>query len=226
MAAREQPARLWAMDSPPTFAQHQTPGLLEAGLDYIRQSPTDDGVLRLIVRRPAVDHRDVLDTGELDPVVGLVGDNWSTRGSSSTRDGSANPDGQLTVMNYRCAVLVAGSSERVPLAGDQLFVDLDLSEARLPAGSRLAIGETVVEITAKPHRGCEKFAARYGVAALRFVNIGAGRELNLRGRNARVVVGGTIRQGDRVRRLPGSHPLEPAEVGLNMTEFESAPEAR
>jgi hypothetical protein len=214
------------MDRPSTSLQHRTPEFLEAGLDYIRQSPAGDGVLRLIVRRPAVDQRDVLDTGELDPAVGLVGDNWSTRGSSSTPDGSANPDGQLTVMNYRCALLVAGSSDRVPLAGDQLFVDLDLSEARLPAGSRLAIGETVVEITAKPHRGCEKFAARYGAAALRFVNVGAGRELNLRGRNARVIVGGTIRQGDRVHRLPGCHPLEAAQVGLNTTEFDSAPGVR
>ncbi|MBV9662071.1 MAG: hypothetical protein JO337_13025 [Acidimicrobiales bacterium] len=124
-------------------------------------------------------------------------------------------------MNYRCAAVVAGSSDRVPLAGDQLFVDLDLSQARLPAGSRLAIGGTVVEITAKPHRGREKFAARYGAAALRFVNFGAGRELNLRGRNARVVVGGTIRRGDRVHRLPGSHTLEAAHDGLSTAELDS-----
>lgn len=214
------------MDSPPTSLQHLTPELLEAGLEYIRQSPADDGVLELIVRRPAVDQREVLDTGQLDPAIGLVGDNWSTRGSSSTPDGSAHPDGQVTVMNYRCALLVAGSSDRVPLAGDQLFVDLDLSEARLPAGSRLAFGEAVVEITAKPHLGCDKFAARYGVAALRFVNLGAGRELNLRGRNARVVVGGTIRQGDRVHRLPGCHPLEAAEAGPDTTELDRAPGAR
>jgi hypothetical protein len=162
----------------------------------------------LIVRRPAVDRREVLVTGELDLTVGLVGDNWRTKGSSSTSDGSANPDAQLTVMNYRCAALVAGSSDRVPLAGDQLFVDLDLSEAGLPAGSRLAIGETIIEITGKPHRGCDKFAARYGVAALRFVNIGAGRELNLRGRNARVVVGGVIRSGDRVQRQTTGSSLD------------------
>ncbi|MHB2024432.1 MAG: MOSC domain-containing protein [Mycobacteriales bacterium] len=200
------------MESTPTSV-HLTAEALAAGLDYIRRSPTDNGVLELIVRRPAVDQRDVLDTGELDPAVGLVGDNWSTRGSSSTPDGSANPDSQVTVMNFRCALLVAGCFDRVPLAGDQLFVDLDLSETRLPAGSRLAVGETVLEITAKPHRGCQKFAARYGVAALRFVNVGAGRELNLRGRNARVVVGGKIRQGDRVHRLPGCRPLEAIAVG-------------
>lgn len=189
------------MNHPTMSVAHLTPALLQAGLDHIRQSPTDGGVLELIVRRPGEDQREVLDTGELDPAVGLVGDNWLTRGSSSTPDGSANPDGQLTVMNYRCALLVAGSPDRVALAGDQLFVDLDLSKDRLPAGSRLAIGGAVVEITAKPHRGCEKFAARYGADALRFVNVGAGRELSLRGRNARVIVGGTIRRGDRVNRL-------------------------
>ena len=194
------------MVEPSRSPHHLPPEVLAAGLDHIRRSPTDDGALELIVRRPQVDQRDVVDTAGLDPIVGLVGDNWRTRGSSSTPDGSANPDGQITIMNYRCAALVAGSLDRVPLAGDQLYVDLDLSEARLPAGSRLAIGDTVVEITAKPHRGCHKFAARFGAAALRFVNVGAGMELNLRGRNARVLVGGTIHRGDRVQPLPNTSP--------------------
>ena len=161
------------------------------------------------MRRPEVDEREVLDTAELDPTVGLVGDSWRTRGSSSTPDGAADRDAQLTLMNYRCAALVSGSPDRVPLAGDQLYVDLDLSEARLPAGSRLAVGHAVIEITAKPHRGCDKFAARFGAAALRFVNVGAGSELNLRGRNARVVVAGTIHRGDRVRYLPPDALLPP-----------------
>ena len=203
------------MSHPPASPHHVLPETLEAGLDHIRQSPTDDGVLELIVRRPEVDEREMLDTGQLDLAVGLVGDNWRTKGSSSTPDGSPHPDAQLTVMNYRSAALVAGSPDRVPLAGDQLYLDLDLSEARLPAGSRLAIGQTVIEITAKPHRGCDKFAARFGVAALRFVNIGAGRELNLRGRNARVVVGGTIRRGDQVRRFPPSSGLDAAAAQLH-----------
>jgi len=185
---------------------------MEAGLDHIRRSPRDGGTLELIVRRPAVDAREVLESAELDPKVGLVGDNWLERGSSSTPDGSANRDAQVTVMNYRCAALVAGSPSRVALAGDQLYVDLDLSESELPAGSLLAIGEATIELTAKPHRGCDKFAARFGTAALRFVNLGAGSELRLRGRNARVVVGGTIRRGDRVLRLPGA-PVAAVESG-------------
>lgn len=116
---------------------------------------------------------------------------------------AADPEGQLTVMNARAAALVAGSKERWSLAGDQLYVDLDLSEERLPARSTLAIGETVIEITAKPHTGCAKFAERFGKEALRFVNTGEGRELNLRGRNAKVVVPGPIRRGDSVRVVAG-----------------------
>jgi hypothetical protein len=123
------------------------------------------------------------------------------RSSTSTPDGSPHPDGQLTIMNVRTIALVAGLPERWPLAGDQLYVDLDLSAAGLPAGTRLAVGEAVIEVTAKPHRGCHKFAARFGHDALRFVNTGPGRVLNLRGRNARVIVPGVIRRGDPVRRL-------------------------
>ena len=174
---------------------------LKAGLDTIRESPTVEGTLELIVRRPAVDEREVLAEGELDLEVGLQGDTWSVRGSSSTPDGMAHPEAQLNVMNARCAALVAGPRDRWPLAGDQLYVDFDLSEDGLPAGTRVAIGDAVIEITQKPHRGCAKFAARFGAEALRFVNTGDGMALNLRGRNARVVRGGTIRTGDAVRRV-------------------------
>ena len=157
---------------PPVSPHHVPPETLAAGLEHIRRSPVDDGSLELIVRRPAVDQREVLDVAELDPAEGMIGDTWRTRGSSSTPDGAADRDAQLTLMNYRCAMLVAGSVDRVPLAGDQLYVDLDLSGERLPAGTRLSIGQAVVEITAKPHRGCQKFAARFGATALRFVNVG------------------------------------------------------
>jgi hypothetical protein len=175
---------------------------LKAGLDYIRQSPLSEGTLELIVRRPAIDLREVLEEGYLDATVGLTGDNWSVKASTATPDGSPDPAGQITLMNARTAGLIAGQRERWALAGDQLYVDLDVSEANLPPGTRLGIGTAVIEITAKPHLGCTKFAARFGREALRFVNTGPGRLLNLRGRNARVVVAGTIRRGDVIRRMP------------------------
>jgi MOSC domain-containing protein YiiM len=180
-----------------------TADVLETGLDHIRQSPTERGTLELIVSRPAANVREVLEAGQLDLVTGLIGDTWNVRPSTSTPDGSPHPDGQLTLMNARAIAIVSGTSEpeRWALAGDQLYVDLDLSEAGLPAGARLGIGEAVIEVTSKPHRGCAKFAARFGSDALRFVNTGPGRVLNLRGRNARVVTAGTIRRGDLVRRL-------------------------
>jgi hypothetical protein len=173
----------------------------EAGLDKIRQAPADAGTLELIVRRPAMDAREVVDEAELDLVEGLVGDNWSTRGSRAMPDGSANPKAQLTVMNARLAALVAGPREEWPLAGDQLYVDFDLSKDNAPVGTRLAIGSAVIEVTDEPHTGCAKFSARFGSNALRFINSPVGRELSLRGINARVVEPGRVQRGDAVRKV-------------------------
>jgi hypothetical protein len=180
------------------------PQVIERGLDHVRAAPTGEGTLDLIVCRPAVDQRTVLETGLLDLDHGLIGDSWRVRGSSTTLDGSANPDAQLNIMGARAAALIAGPVDRWSLAGDQLFVDFDLSELGAPAGTRLSIGEAVIELTAKPHRGCKKFSARFGLDALRLVNSPAGVELNLRGRCARVVVPGRIRTGDRVARVPSA----------------------
>lgn len=174
---------------------------LEAGLEHIRQSPKDGGTLELIVRRPAVDEREILDEGQLALDEGLVGDTWRTRGSSRTADGTSHPDMQLNIINARAIALIAPDAVLRPLAGDQLHVDLDLSEANLPPGTRLAIGTAVIEVTAQPHTGCQKFRARFGTDALKFVNSPVGKELHLRGINAKVVQAGTIRAGDRVSKL-------------------------
>ncbi len=173
---------------------------LEAGLDEIRRSPKDGGALELIVRRPQIGEREVLEAGELDLVEGLVGDNWRTRGSSRTADGSAEVDLQITIMNSRLASLVARDKSRWQLAGDQLFVDLDLSLENLPSRTRLAIGSAVVEVTDPPHTGCRNFVVRFGREAMEFVNSPVGRQLRLRGMNARVVRSGVVRVGDVVRR--------------------------
>jgi MOSC domain-containing protein YiiM len=180
---------------------HLTAAELHAGLDEIRRSPPNDGVLALIVRRPEVGAREVLERGQLDLAQGLVGDSWSRRGSRRSSDGGPHPEMQLNVMNARAVALVAQAAERWQLAGDQLFVDLDLSAANLPAGTRLAIGSAVIEVTPEPHTGCAKFVERFGLDAMTFVNSPVGRELNLRGINARVVQPGEVRVGDRVRKL-------------------------
>ncbi|HWN21450.1 MAG TPA: MOSC domain-containing protein [Gaiellaceae bacterium] len=183
-------------------AAHLTREELEAGLDAIRRSPADAGTVELIVRRPAENERDVLEEGALDLEQGLAGDMWRTRGSKRTADGSAHPDMQVTVMNVRVTDLVAaGDRERWALAGDQLYVDLDLSEANLPPGTRLALGSAVIEVTDQPHTGCAKFKARFGGAAHTFVNTRAHRHLRLRGLNARVVEPGTVGAGDAIRKL-------------------------
>ncbi len=178
-----------------TTVRHLSPDELHAGLPVIEASPQDDGRLAMIVRRPATDERELLEEGELSMDLGLVGDNWSL--------GRANPECQLTLMNARAADLVAaGDRSRWALAGDQLYVDLDIGSANLPTGARLAIGsDAVVEVTAEPHTGCEKFISRFGLEAMKFVNGPTGRPLCLRGINTKVVRGGTIRVGDTLRKL-------------------------
>jgi len=174
---------------------------LEAGLAEVRRAPRDAGTVELIVRRPGTEEREAVAKAELDPAAGLVGDNWLARGSRATHDGSAHPEMQLTMMGARAAALIARARERWPLAGDQLYVDIDLSGANLPPGTRLEVGTAVIEITDQPHTGCGKFVRRFGVDAMKFVNTELGRELNLRGIYARVVTGGTVRAGDLIRKL-------------------------
>jgi hypothetical protein len=181
--------------------RHLTAEELEAGLGEILLSPKEEGVLELIVRRPRVDEREVLDEGRLDAAEGLVGDSWKQRGSSRTPDGSPHPEMQLNVMNARVLALVAQQRERWKLAGDQLIIDMDLSHENLPAGTRLALGSAVIEVTEQPHTGCHKFVSRFGLDAMKFVNSETGRRLRLRGLNARVVSPGVVRTGDAVRKI-------------------------
>jgi MOSC domain-containing protein YiiM len=178
---------------------YATPAELEAGLDHLRAAPKGEGVVELIVRRPTVDERETLDEAELDLEDGLVGDSWRARGRSGGRP--ANAKAQITVTNARSAALVAGERDRWPLAGDQLFVDFDLSGEHIPPGTQLAVGTAVIEVTDDPHTGCKKFSERFGLEALKFVNSPEGRALNLRGINTRVVQPGTVRVGDAIRRL-------------------------
>jgi hypothetical protein len=184
-------------------ARHLTMGELEAGLAEVRRAPADGGTVRLIVRRPKPGEREVVERAQLDTRLGLVGDDWLARGCRLTADGAAHPEMQLTIMNARAIALLAVDEERWPLAGDQLYVDMDLSVANLPPLTRLVVGSAVVEVTAEPHTGCKQFAARYGTDAVKFVNSPEGKGLRLRGLNAKVVQSGTVRVGDIVRKLTG-----------------------
>jgi MOSC domain-containing protein YiiM len=182
--------------------RHLTRSELDAGLDSIRSAPRDGGVVQMIVRRPKVGEREVLDRSEVDVVEGLVGDTWRSRGNPRTPDGLAHPDTQVTLMGARTIALIATDASRWPLAGDQLFVDFNLSLENLPPGTRLEIGTAVFEVSAEPHTGCGKFVERFGVDAMKFVNSPVGRALCLRGINTRVVQNGVIRLGDSVRKQP------------------------
>ena len=185
-------------DSISVRSDHQlTLAQLAAGLDHVRDAPGDIGSVAMISCRPAVDERVELDSAELDVTLGLVSDSWSTRGTNP------NPKAQVTVMNARAAQLVAGDRSRWALAGDQLYVDFDLSPTNLPPGAQLAIGSAVLEVSDQPHLGCLKFTGRFGAAARELANSPAGTALSIRGINTRVVQSGTVRRGDLVRKLLG-----------------------
>lgn len=178
---------------------HRSLSELSAALERVRTAPRDDGKVMFIVRRPAKETREIVDEAELDPARGMVGDFWIHKPSKRTPDGSPNPEQMLTLMNVR-AIEALAEREDWSLAGDQLYVDFDLSEASLPPGTHLSVGNAVIVISATPHTGCAKFTARFGSDATKWVNSDEGLALRLRGVNARVLEAGTVRVGDSLRR--------------------------
>lgn len=186
---------------------HRTTAELDASLDHIRAAPADAGTIELIVSRPSKGERLVHDEAVLDVAVGLEGDTWKDRPSKRMPGGQPHPEMQLNIMSARAIAAISPDRERWPLAGDQLYLDLDISEANLPPGTRLALGSAVIEVTAEPHTGCAQFTQRFGLEAMRWVNSPEGRALRLRGMNAKVVQSGSIRRGDVARKL-----AVPAEV--------------
>jgi hypothetical protein len=195
-----------ATDEAPTWEDRLVPirtlTELESALDHLRAAPADAGTLSLVVRRPERLARELLREAVVDEADGLVGDNWLSRATSRAKAEGRHLDAQVTVMSARMVGLLGDTDDERALAGDQLYVDLDLSHDNLPAGSRFQVGDDVVlEVTAKPHAGCRKFLARFGEDAVAFVNSEEGSRLRLRGLNARVVRGGVVRVGDDVRRI-------------------------
>jgi hypothetical protein len=186
---------------PEATLKHLTMQELEAALDHLRDAPKDNGLVQLIVRRPQIDHREVIEAAELDIAKGLIGDTWCFRPSSKTPDHSPHPEMQINIMNSRVTALVAQEKDRWPLAGDQLYIDMDLSKENLPGGTQLAVGTAILEVSPLPHTGCHKFVARFGADAMKFVNSPLGRELCLRGINARIIKSGMIRVGETARKI-------------------------
>jgi MOSC domain-containing protein YiiM len=180
--------------------QHRTRAELEPHLPHLQDAPRDDGTVALVVSRPAPGERQLLTEARLDPVLGMIGDGWSERPHRTL--GVPHPDKQVTVMSSRMAAILTRQPRGQALAGDQLYVDLDLSTANLPPGTRLEVGSAVIEVTEPPHTGCAKFVRHFGEEAMRFVNGREGRALRLRGLNARVVTPGVVRPGDRVTKQP------------------------
>jgi MOSC domain-containing protein YiiM len=179
--------------------RHRTVAELQPHLELLRASPKEFGTVELLVVRPGVGERRILETAGIDLATGMVGDTWATRPARGRRDGTPHPDKQVTVMNHRMVALLADQPEEQAMAGDQVYVDLDLSLDNLPIGSWLRLGTTTLEVTDPPHLGCPKFVKAFGSEAMQFVNSPEGRALRLRGLNARVVASGTVSVGDTVR---------------------------
>jgi MOSC domain-containing protein YiiM len=189
-----------------TRATLRTSDELATHMEYLQAAPAEMGTLDLVVRRPGNGEREVLEEAVLDEADGLVGDNWLTRATSRAVAEGRHLKAQVTVMSSRMIALLADTDQERALAGDQLYVDLDISYDNLPAGTRIALGDpdnggAVIEVSDKPHTGCAKFVRHFGKEAVGFINSDVGRQLRLRGLNARVVRGGTVRPGDRVRKV-------------------------
>lgn len=174
---------------------------LNIQLKHIQESPKDLGSVLLIVRRPTTEERELISQGRLVPASGLEGDNWRERGSTSMPDGSANPEAEITLMNTRVIQALTQDETRWALAGDQFFVDFDLSEGNIPAGTRLVIGSAIVEVSPLPHNGCKKFSARFGMDALKFISMAENKPLRMRGINAKIIQAGDVKQGDLIRKV-------------------------
>ena len=181
--------------------RHLTLAELQAGLPEILASPADDGLLRGIVTRPGQGERHDLESCDISLAGGVHGDSWARGCWKSTEDGHPHPDVQICIMNARCIALIAQERQNWPPAGDNLFIDMDLTPGNMPPGQRLAIGSAVIEITDTPHNGCAMFIERFGRDACLFVNTGDGKRFRLRGIYARVVQDGRVTVGDRATKI-------------------------
>jgi hypothetical protein len=167
----------------------------------VRNAPKDSAIVTLLVARPGTDLRETVTEAVLDVEQGMVGDDWMARGSWKKAGTPANVEAQVTLMSTRVLAAMEPDESRWPIAGDQVYLDLDLSEENLPVGTRLLVGDAEVEVTALPHTGCSKFASRFGHDALRWISTHEGRALRMRGMYVRVLRTGTVHVGDVVRRL-------------------------
>ncbi len=174
-------------------ARHRGESELEAALRALPAAPRDAGRLALIVRRHEGGARETPPRVRLSLEEGVPGDGWSRR---PPRD----PEAQLAVMRRDVAELIA-NGQPLTLFGDNLFVELDLSAANLPFGTRLRVGMALVEMTPKPHNGCIKFKGRFGRDALRFVQAKETRDQNFRGVYWKVIEAGDAQVGDAIRVL-------------------------
>ncbi len=166
-------------------------------LAALPRAPRDRGEIAALFARPGSNERTPIEKANLTAAGGMPGDRWSR-----PREGKPDPrpDKMLATMQAGVARMIA-NGQPLGLFGDNLYLDLDLSAANLPAGTRLRAGGAVLEVTPEPHNGCLKFKARVGADALRLVSRKEDRHRNLRGIYLKVIEDGLVAAGDPVEVL-------------------------
>lgn len=174
---------------------------IDQRLSSVLDSPKDQGTVEMIVVRPFKNQRKTLIHVLFSPEAGVTGDNWKTQCWKKLNDGQSDPDVQVAIMNARMIDMLTDDKAHWPLAGDQLFVDFDLSVTNLSPGDQLQIGDAVLQITAEPHRGCSKFKQRFGELAMHCVNSAQGDAHRLRGIYAKIISAGNVSVGDVIHKI-------------------------
>ncbi len=180
---------------------HPTLEQLELSLETIAASPSKQGTVELIISRPETGKRVVHTIGNFSKTGGLEGDNWANDCWKTLPDGKSDPIVQIAITNTRLLAAICPDKSRWPLAGDQIYTELNLSKTNLPVGTRLSAGTVILEITQEPHLGCSQYAEHFGKDSLKFTLTPRGRELNLRGIYAKVIKSGSINTGDRISKI-------------------------
>ncbi len=183
------------------MTQYVTAATLTDKLDWLKQSPKRGGQVTAITIRPAANQRESLQRAMFSPEQGAHGDNWVSDCKFKLDDGRSDPGYQIAIMNSRMAELLSPDADYRRLAGDQLFVDLDLSQDNLQTGDQLQVGDAILEVTPIPHNGCRKFKERFGLDALKFLSSKDGQHLRLRGIYVQVLTAGYISVGDNIIKL-------------------------
>ena len=180
---------------------HATRDELDAAIPHILAAPKDGAAIEILCLRPERGQRRFVDEIEVTRAQGIPGERWATQPWLRLEDGRPHPGIQVCVISRRVLDLVWRDREATPHPGDTFVVDMDLSEANLPAGQLLRAGSAVLRVSEVFNDACVKWKVRYGEAAKDWVTAPGHPALRLRGILCSVERDGRIRNGDRLSKI-------------------------